>query len=57
MLLVLDEPCFEDGDGGLEVVSQFDQQVDVVEVCLAAEAMGEVVSRVDGGSHLCAVGA
>ena len=54
---MLVEPAFEDGDGGAEVVAERHQQVDVVEVFLAAEAVGEVVAGVDGGEHLGAVGA
>ena len=51
------EPAFEQGDGGEEVVVEFDQEVDVVEVFLAAEAVGEVVAWVDGGALFAAVGA
>ena len=39
----------QDGDGGAEFVAEREQQVDVVEVFVAMEAMGEVVARVDGG--------
>ena len=52
--LVFVEPAFEDGDGGAEVVAEDDEQVDVVEVFLAAEAVGEVVAWVDGGPHFAA---
>ena len=45
----------QQGDGGAEVVVEGHQQVDVVEVLLAAEAVGEVVARVDRGPHLAAV--
>ena len=40
----------QDADGGFEVVAEGQQQVDVVEVFLAAEAVSEVVSGIDGGS-------
>ena len=44
----------QEGDGGAEVIAQGDEQVDVVEVFLAAEAVGEVVARIDGGAHFAA---
>ena len=56
LLLMLDEPLGEDVGGGLEVVAEGDQQIDVVIVPLTAEAMGEVVTRIDGGAQLAAVG-
>jgi hypothetical protein len=49
------EPALEQGDGGAEVIGEGQQQVDVVEVVLAAETMGEVVAWVDGGTHVAAV--
>ena len=52
--LELVEPAFEEGHGGEEVVAEKDEQVDVVEVFLAAKAVGEVVARVDGGAHFAA---
>src|SRR5260370_16510300 len=52
--LVSVEPSFEQGDGGAEVVVECEQQVDVVEVFLAGEAVGEVVAWVDGGAHFAA---
>ena len=52
--LVLVEPTFEQDDGGAEVVVECEQQVDVVEVFLAGEAVGEVVAWVDGGAHFAA---
>src|SRR5271156_2839668 len=52
--LVLVEPAFEEGDGGAEVVVERDEQVDVVEVFLATEAVGQVVAWVDGGAHFAA---
>ena len=54
---VLLEPAFQEGDGGLEVVAERDEQVDVVEVFLAAEAVGQVVAWVDRGPPFAAVGA
>ena len=48
------EQAIEDGDGGAEVVAEGDEQVDVVEVFLAGEAVGEVVAWVDGGAHFAA---
>ena len=52
--LVLREPVLQNGDGRHEVVSERDQQVDVVQVLPAGEAVGEVVPRIDGGPHLAA---
>ena len=46
----------QEGDGGAEVVVERHEQVDVVEVLLAAEAVGEVVAWIDGGAHLAAAG-
>ena len=48
------EKAFEESDGTEEVVVERHQQVDVVEVFLASEAMGEVVAWVDGGAHFAA---
>ena len=48
------EPAFEEGDGGVEVVVEGEQQVDVVEVFVAREAMSEIVAWVDGGAHFAA---
>ena len=45
------EPLLEVYDGGGEVVAEFDEQVDVVEVSAVAEAVGEVGSRIDGGER------
>ena len=53
--LVTVQPVFQPGDGGAEVVAELEQEVDVVEVLTAAEAMGQVVLGVDGGFHLAAV--
>ena len=49
------QQAFEDGDGDGEVVAEGHEQVDVVEVAGAAEAMGEVVAGVDGGEQVAAV--
>ena len=51
------EKAFEESDGIAEGVIQGDQEVDVVDVFLAVEAVGEIVARVDGGAHFAAVGA
>jgi hypothetical protein len=40
---------FKDGDGGGEVVTEEAEQIDIVEISGAAEAVGEVVAGVDGG--------
>ena len=45
--LVALEPAFEHGDGRAKVVAEDHEEVDVVEVGLAAEAVGEVVAWVD----------
>src|SRR5271165_4995465 len=52
--LVLMEPAFEEDDSVAEVVVEGAEQVDVVEVFLTAEAMGEIVAWVDGSAHLAA---
>src|SRR5271165_5874889 len=52
--LVVAEPAFEECDGVAEVIAEAAEQVDVVGVFLAAEAVGQVVARVDGGAHLAA---
>ncbi len=46
----------QDANGGFEVVAHGVKQVDVVEVLLAAEAMGEVIPGIDGGEHFLAMG-
>ena len=53
--LVTQQPVFQERDGGGEGVTELNQEVDVVEVLAAAEAVGEVVLGVDGGLHLAAV--
>ena len=55
--LVAQQPLFQLSDGGAEGGAELDQEIDVVEVLTAAEAVGEVVLGVDGGFHLAAVGA
>ena len=55
--MVVVQPSFEDVDGGAEVVAEDAEQVDVVEVFVAGEAVGEVVAGIDGGEHLAAAGA
>jgi hypothetical protein len=54
--LVLAQPLLQDFDCWEEVVALADQQVDVVEVFAAAEAVGKVVTRIDGGPQFLAVG-
>lgn len=41
--LVTQQPLFQERDGGAEVVAEPHQEVDVVEVLTAAEAVGEIV--------------
>ncbi len=53
--LVAFEQPLQDSDGGGEVVADGEQQIDVVEIFLAVEAVGEVVARIDGGLHFAAV--
>jgi hypothetical protein len=48
------EPALQDSNSGLKVVSDDPEEVDVVEVGLATEAMGEVVAWVDRGEHFAA---
>ena len=51
------EPATEDFNGTAEVVAEFDEQKDVVDVPRTGEAVGEVVARVDRGLHFAAAGA
>ena len=53
--LVRLEPAFQQRDRGAEVVVLAQEQVDVVEVFLAAKTVGKVVAWVDGGQHFAAV--
>src|SRR5271154_467446 len=53
--LVFFEQAFQQGDGIEEGIVELDEQVDVVEVFLAAEAVGQVVLRVDSGPHFAAM--
>jgi hypothetical protein len=46
----------QDAHGGFEVVAERHEEVNVVEVLVAAEAMGEVVAGIDGGEHFLAMG-
>ena len=52
--LVSVEPLLEVYDGGGEVVAEFDERVDVVEVSAATEPVGEVDARIDGGAQFAA---
>src|SRR5476651_1785976 len=54
--LVLVEHAFQESDGIAEAVVELDEQVDVVDILSAVEAVGEVVARVDGGAHFAAMG-
>ncbi len=49
------EPPFEQSNGGVEVVPKHPQQVDVVEVFMAGEAVSQVVFRIDVNEHFAAV--
>ena len=49
--LAIVEPAFDESDGGGKVAAEFEQQVDVVEVRVAMEAVGEVVPEVHAGEH------
>ncbi len=49
------QQAFEDGDGDGEVVAEGHEQVDVVEVAGAAEAVGEVIAGVNGGEQVAAM--
>ena len=51
---VLKEPAFEDRDGRTEVIAEGDEQVNIVEVLCAGEAVREIISRVDGGPQFAA---
>jgi hypothetical protein len=52
--LILVQPLFEKCDGGEEVVAELSQQVDIVEIPAAGEAVGQVVARIDGGEQFIA---
>ena len=41
---------FQHQDGGSKFVTELDQQVDVIEVLLATEAVSQVIARVDPGA-------
>ncbi len=51
------EQACEEIDGAEEVVIESEQEVDVVVIFVAVEAVSEIVSWVDGGAHFAAVGA
>src|SRR5277367_2432640 len=48
------EPAFEQTDRGGKLVVERDQQIDIVEILLAAETVGQVVAWVDRGQHFAA---
>jgi hypothetical protein len=56
LALVFLEEALKQRNGGAEVVVKLHQQVDVVDVLVAVEAVGEVVAGVDGGPHFAAAG-
>ena len=49
------QPLLQRGHGVEEAIAAFDQQVDVVDVPAAAETVGQIVARIDGGQKLVAV--
>lgn len=51
------KPLLEQGHGRLEFISDQQQEIDVVDIPAAVEAMGEVVAGIDGGEKFAAVGA
>ena len=53
--VVVIQPDFQHQDGRSKFVTELDQQVDVVEVLLATEAVSQVVTRVDGHFHFTAI--
>jgi hypothetical protein len=53
--LIVVQPLFEESDGGDEVVAELSQQVDVVQIPVAGEAVGEIVAGIDGGEQFAAV--
>ena len=55
--LAMAQPAFELFDRGREVVAGGTQEVDVVEVLVAGEAVGQVIARIDVGEHFAAAGA
>lgn len=56
LTLVAQQPFFEECCGRGEFIAEVDEKVDVVRVFAAAEAVGEVVARVDGGAGFAAMG-
>lgn len=57
LTLVAHQPFFQQRGGGEEVVADVDEQIDVVDVLAATEAVGEVVAWIDGGAQFAAMGA
>ena len=49
------QPAFEQFDRGAEVVAQGPEQVDVVQVLVAGEAVGQVIARIDVDEHFAAI--
>jgi len=52
--LVLVQPSFQECDGGEEAVAKCAEQVEIVEISVAGEAVGQVIARVDGGEQFAA---
>src|SRR5271170_1898192 len=48
------EPAFQQSDRGGKLVIECHQQIDIVEILLATETVGQVVAGVDRGQHLAA---
>ncbi len=55
VVTVLVQPVFQDADGCQEVVALQHHQVDVVGVLAAAEAVGQVILRIDRRFQFAAV--
>jgi hypothetical protein len=55
-LMVL-EPAFQQTDRGGKLVVECDQQIDIIEIHLTAETVGQVVAWVDRGQDFAAAGA
>ena len=51
---MLVQQSFEECDGGEKIVAECAEQVDIVEISVAGEAVGEVVAGVHGGEQFAA---
>jgi hypothetical protein len=56
MFLVLSEPLLEQVDGRDEVPTEGHQDVDIVPVAIATEAVSQIVAWIHGGSKFFATG-